>query len=62
MKLKLLSTLIAASFLAGCSSSGSSDNGGGIDPQDGIADVTYFQGENVEVARINGDEGEPSIH
>ncbi|MEZ8018346.1 hypothetical protein ACED63_07980 [Vibrio splendidus] len=58
MKLKLLSTLIAASFLAGCSSSGSSDNGGGIDPQDGIADVTYFQGENVEVARINGDEGE----
>ncbi|RPE97814.1 hypothetical protein [Vibrio crassostreae] len=58
MKLKLLSTLIAASFLAGCSSSGSSDNGGDIDPQDGIADVTYFQGENVEVARINGDEGE----
>ena len=57
MKLKLLSTLIAASFLAGCSSSGSSDNDGGIDPQDGIADVTYFQGENVEVARIIGDEG-----
>ncbi|TKE88862.1 hypothetical protein FCV53_21510 [Vibrio sp. F12] len=57
MKLKLLSTAIAATFLAGCSSSGSSDNGGGIDPQDGIADVTYFQGENLQAAIISGDEG-----
>lgn len=57
MKLKLLSTAIAATFLAGCSSSGSSDNGGGIDPQDGIADVTYFQGENLQAAIVSGDEG-----
>lgn len=57
MKLKLLSTLIAASFLAGCSSSGSSDNSGGIDPQDGIADVTYFQGENLQAAIVSGDDG-----
>ncbi|MFA0035307.1 hypothetical protein [Vibrio sp. 10N.261.52.A1] len=57
MKLKLLSTAIAATFLAGCSSSGSSDNGGGVDPQDGIADVTYFQGENLQAAIVSGDEG-----
>ena len=58
MKLKLLSTLIAASFLAGCSSSGSSDNPPAA--QDGIADVQYFQGENIEAALILGDEGEYS--
>lgn len=58
MKLKLLSTLIAASFLAGCSSSGSSSNPPAA--QDGIADVQYFQGENIEAARILGDEGEHS--
>ena len=58
MKLKLLSTLIAASFLAGCSSSGSSSNPPAA--QDGIADVQYFQGENIQAARILGDEGEHS--
>ncbi|WP_208746701.1 MULTISPECIES: hypothetical protein [Vibrio] len=59
MKLKLLSTLIAASFLAGCSSSGSSDNGGtGPAPQDGIADVQYLQGEEFDAALITGDAGD----
>ncbi|MGF1817648.1 hypothetical protein L4D02_23360, partial [Vibrio splendidus] len=57
MKLKLLSTLIAASFLAGCSSSGSSDNDGGIDPQDGIADVQYVEGEVFSAAVVDGDAG-----
>nr|WP_248399233.1 hypothetical protein [Vibrio cyclitrophicus] len=55
MKLKLLSTAIAATFLAGCSSSGSSSNPPAA--QDGIADVTYFQGENLDAARVVGDEG-----
>lgn len=64
MKLKLLSTLIAASFLAGCSSSGSSDNGGGTEPgpgpspQDGIADVNYHQGNEFDAALITGDAGD----
>ena len=56
MKLKLLSTLIAASFLAGCSSSGSSSNPPAA--QEGIADVTYVQGENLDAARVVGDEGD----
>ncbi|WP_394250005.1 hypothetical protein [Vibrio profundi] len=57
MKLKLLSTLIAASFLAGCSSSGS--NGGTSPaPQDGIADVQYIQGEEFDAAYITGDAGD----
>jgi len=58
MKLKLLSTLIAASFLAGCSSSGSNDNGGtGPAPQDGVADVQIVEGEHFSAAFIEGDEG-----
>lgn len=56
MKLKLIASLVAASFLAGCSSSGSSDNNGPT-PQDGIADVQYFEGENAQAALIKGDEG-----
>ena len=56
MKLKLIASLVAASFLAGCSSSGSSDNNGPT-PQDGIADVQYFEGENTQAALIKGDEG-----
>ncbi|MEZ8390058.1 DUF1542 domain-containing protein [Vibrio splendidus] len=55
MKLKLLSTLIAASFLAGCSSSGSSSNPPAA--QDGIADVQYVEGEAFSAAVIDGDEG-----
>ncbi|ULN66415.1 hypothetical protein MID13_22915 [Vibrio gigantis] len=55
MKLKLLSTLIAASFLAGCSSSGSSDNPPAA--QDGIADVQHIQGEHFNIALVEGDEG-----
>lgn len=57
MKLKLLSTLIAASFLAGCSSSGS--NGGSTPPasQDGVADVQIVEGEYFSAAFIEGDEG-----
>ncbi|MFS1490216.1 hypothetical protein BCT96_000195 [Vibrio splendidus] len=61
MKLKLLSTLIAASFLAGCSSSGSSNSGGtepGPSPQDGIADVNYHQGNEFDAALITGDAGD----
>ncbi|MEZ9895159.1 hypothetical protein AB4356_22565 [Vibrio lentus] len=62
MKLKLLSTLIAASFLAGCSSSGSSNSGGGTEPgpspQDGIADVNYHQGNEFDAALITGDAGD----
>ena len=55
MKLKLLSTLIAASFLAGCSSSGSSSNPPAA--QDGIADVQHIQGEHFNIALVDGDEG-----
>ncbi|PTP88178.1 hypothetical protein CWO04_07110 [Vibrio splendidus] len=55
MKLKLLSTLIAASFLAGCSSSGSSSNPPAT--QDGIADVQHIEGEHFNVALVDGDEG-----
>ncbi|MDH6023747.1 hypothetical protein [Vibrio splendidus] len=55
MKLKLLSTLIAASFLAGCSSSGSSSNPPAA--QDGIADVQFIEGEHFGVALIDGDNG-----
>ena len=55
MKLKLLSTLIAASFLAGCSSSGSSSNPPAA--QDGIADVQHIEGEHFNVALVDGDEG-----
>lgn len=55
MKAKLLSTIIAASFLAGCSSSGSSDS-----PSEpaGVASVQTFQGENFEGMAIQGDNGE----
>lgn len=55
MKLKLLSTLIAASFLAGCSSSGSSSNPPAA--QDGIANVQYVEGEVFSAAVVDGDEG-----
>jgi hypothetical protein len=57
MKLKLISTVIAASFLAGCSSSDSSNDEPGSAPQSGVADVTYMSGENLSVAYIAGDEG-----
>lgn len=50
MKLKLLSTLIAASFLAGCSSSGSSSNDGG--------QVTPAPTNPVEIAPENPDNPE----
>lgn len=56
MKLKLIASLVAASFLAGCSSSGSSDNNGPT-PQDGIADVQVIDGEYFNAALIKGDEG-----
>ena len=52
MKLKLLSTAIAATFLAGCSSSGSSDNGTSPEPQVGVADVIY--NEELHTAYITG--------
>jgi hypothetical protein len=52
MKLKLLSTLIAASFLAGCSSSGSSNGNGG---QDGEAPMNP-----IEMAPSNPIEASPS--
>ncbi len=55
MKLKLLSTLIAASFLAGCSSSGSSSNP--PSSQDGIAGIQYVEGEVFSAAVVDGDEG-----
>ncbi|MCW8346402.1 hypothetical protein MD535_10355 [Vibrio sp. ZSDZ65] len=59
MKLKLISTLIAASFLAGCSSNGSSNDGDtGPAPQDGIAEVTTYEGDIFNAALIQGDEGE----
>lgn len=58
MKLKLIASLVATSFLAGCSSSGSSDSGStSPSPQDGIADVQYFEGKNTQAALIKGDEG-----
>ena len=59
MKLKLLSTAIAATFLAGCSSSGSSDNGTTPGPQVGIADVVY--NEDLNTAYIIGDEGNNAV-
>ncbi|MCL9774094.1 hypothetical protein [Vibrio methylphosphonaticus] len=59
MKLKLISTLIAATFLAGCSSNGSSNDGDtGPAPQDGIADITTYEGDIFNAALIQGDEGE----
>ncbi|MGF1777028.1 hypothetical protein [Vibrio nomapromontoriensis] len=62
MKLKLISTLIAASFLAGCSSNGSSNGGeAGPAPQDGIADVTYRDGVLFESAIVKGDGGTNSV-
>ncbi|WP_192891422.1 hypothetical protein [Vibrio bathopelagicus] len=59
MKLKLLSTAIAATFLAGCSSSGSSDNGTTPGPQVGVADVVY--NEDLNTAYIIGDEGNNAV-
>ncbi|MEZ9293598.1 hypothetical protein AB4150_05645, partial [Vibrio cyclitrophicus] len=59
MKLKLLSTAIAATFLAGCSSSGSSDNGTSPEPQVGVADVIY--NEELRTAYIIGDEGNNAV-
>ncbi|MEF1170396.1 hypothetical protein [Vibrio campbellii] len=55
MKLKLLSAVIAASFLAGCSSSGSSDS-----PSEpaGVASVQTFEGEHFDGMAIQGDNGE----
>ncbi|MEZ8490892.1 hypothetical protein AB6C81_01515 [Vibrio splendidus] len=59
MKLKLLSAAIAATFLAGCSSSGSSDNGTTPGPQTGVADVVY--NEELHTAYIMGDEGNNAV-
>ncbi|NOH66522.1 zona pellucida protein alpha [Vibrio rotiferianus] len=55
MKVKLLSAVIAASFLAGCSSSGSSDS-----PSEpaGVASVQTFEGEHFDGMAIQGDSGE----
>ncbi|MGR5133682.1 hypothetical protein [Vibrio alfacsensis] len=55
MKIKLLSAVIAASFLAGCSSSGSSDS-----PSEpaGVASVQTFEGEHFDGMAIQGDNGE----
>ena len=55
MKVKLLSAVIAASFLAGCSSSGSSDS-----PSEpaGVASVQTFEGEHFDGMAIQGDNGE----
>ncbi|AIV08481.1 hypothetical protein VH1709_contig00028-0143 [Vibrio harveyi] len=57
MKVKLLSAVIAASFLAGCSSSGSSDS-----PSEpaGVASVQTFEGEHFDGMAIQGDNGEYS--
>ncbi|MGF1748512.1 hypothetical protein [Vibrio cionasavignyae] len=57
MKLKLISTLIAASFLAGCSSNGSSNDTDSNNPT-GVADVHVFEGENANLAMLSGDQGE----
>ncbi|WP_252015151.1 hypothetical protein [Vibrio sp. SCSIO 43140] len=63
MKLKLISAVIAASFLAGCSSSGSNNDGGdsGPAPQDGIANVTVHEGDVFNAALVEGDEGNHNI-
>ncbi|MCX2791485.1 hypothetical protein [Vibrio sp. Sgm 5] len=55
MKVKLLSAVIAASFLAGCSSSSSSDS-----PSEpaGVASVQTFEGEHFDGMAIQGDNGE----
>ncbi|WP_234496475.1 DUF3106 domain-containing protein [Vibrio maritimus] len=59
MKLKLISAVIAASFLAGCSSSGSSNGGdSGPAPQEGFADVTYLEGNDFDGAYVSGDQGD----
>ncbi|GLR05668.1 hypothetical protein [Vibrio hyugaensis] len=55
MKVKLLSAVIAASFLAGCSSSSSSDS-----PSEpaGVASVQTFEGEHFDGMAIQGDSGD----
>ncbi|GMQ48419.1 hypothetical protein [Vibrio sp. 10N] len=61
MKLKLISAVIAASFLAGCSSNGSSNDGGEQAPQDGIANVTVHEGDVFNAALVEGDEGNHNV-
>lgn len=58
MKLKLISAVIAASFLAGCSSSGSDDNNNPPQGQDGVANVQAYQGDELAAAVIRGDHGD----
>ncbi|MFM2655735.1 hypothetical protein [Vibrio owensii] len=55
MKVKLLSAIIAATFLAGCSSSGSDSD---TETPNGVASVEVFNGENFDGMVIQGDEGE----
>jgi hypothetical protein len=57
MKLKLISAVIAASFLAGCSSSGSNDSNQPA-PQEGVASVQVHQGDELAAAVIRGDHGD----
>ncbi|YCO01712.1 RAD23 family protein [Vibrio sp. VNB-15] len=54
MKVKLLSAIIAATFLAGCSSSGSDSPN---EPA-GVASVQTFDGEHFDGMAIQGDNGE----
>ncbi|PML15439.1 hypothetical protein [Vibrio breoganii] len=56
MKLRLLSATIAATLLAGCSSSGSSDSS---TPKSGVADVVYS--ESLNAAYIEGDQGNSAV-
>lgn len=54
MKVKLLSAIIAATFLAGCSSSGSDSSNEPV----GVASVQTFDGEHFDGMAIQGDNGE----
>ncbi|OED72248.1 hypothetical protein A143_16515 [Vibrio splendidus ZS-139] len=64
MKLKLLSTLIAASFLAGCSSSGSSNGSGGQDGEAPMNPIEMTPSNPIEVSPEHPDNPEfvePSV-
>ncbi len=61
MKLKLLSTLIAASFLAGCSSSGSSNGNGGQETPSPTNPIEHTPSNPIEDSTpSNPIEGDPS--
>lgn len=59
MKKTLLATVIAATFLAGCSSNSSKNDGSNPDEKVGIADVIY--NEELRSAAIIGDEGNNAL-